>query len=98
VSRIVLDLDEHLHRAFLARARAQRRSPKDQALYELSLPLDERWRDTSRYAAMIDAHARSLAIIADALKEPPERMPETAATEIFGDDDDADEAILPGRQ
>jgi hypothetical protein len=71
----MLELDDHLYARFLTRARVAFRTPRQQALWELALELEDRLEPRSTLGTMLQAHADALAGLASLLLEPPERAP-----------------------
>jgi hypothetical protein len=75
MTRIVLELDDRMHARFLLRARLAFRTPRQQALWELALEIEDRLEPRSAIGTIVQSHADALAGLAAMLLEPPERAP-----------------------
>lgn len=91
MTRFMLDLDDTLHARFLQRAHAAFRTPRQQALWELALELEDRLEPRSTIGTMLQSHADALGALAAMLLEPPERAPRVDVPQaLVAHDDDPD--------
>ena len=91
MTRFMLELDDRMHAAFLERAHLAFRTPRQQALWELALRLEDRLEPRSTIGTMLQSHADALAALAAMLLEPPERAPWVQPEYIDRADDEPDD-------
>jgi hypothetical protein len=88
MTRFMLELDDQRYARFLARARQAFRTPRQQALWELALEIEDRLEPRTTIGTMLQSHADALAALAAMLLEPPERAPHVQPDGIDQDDDE----------